>query len=237
MLKNILKTTITLLVVAIAMIGCADDELVITSFSLEGSENVYFEPGQTIKISYKKQRISKIEITEAPEGWTVTNRNSYLEITAPQTSYTEIEIIEVKGTSPEGNSNTDKLKVQVLEAQSLSTNGVANCYIAPTTGRYSFDATAVVGRNDALNFQSAELVWSAPKDAVYSVQTLNGKVSFSTSTSGNAVIAVCDASGKIVWSWHIWATDYNPTEVNVGSLMSRNLGAFAESGDTDSLAK
>ncbi|MBR5454753.1 MAG: hypothetical protein IKV60_03060, partial [Rikenellaceae bacterium] len=234
MLKNILKTTITLLAVAIAMIGCADDELVITSFSLEGSENVYFEPGQTIKISYKKQRISKIEITESPEGWTVTNRNTYLEVTAPNVLRTDAEVIEVKGTSPEGTSNSDKITVQVLYAESLSEAGIANCYIAPTEGRFSFDGTAIAGNNQKIEFAKAELLWCAPKKAVHSVQTLNGNISFSTSgTDGNAVIAVRDSKDKILWSWHIWVADYNPAESAIEGMMSRNIGASADVADSD----
>ena len=235
MLKNILKATITLLVTAVAMIGCADDDLVITSFSLEGSQNVYFEPGQTIKISYKKQRISKIEITEAPADWTVVNHNnSYLEVTAPNVLRTEAEVIEVKGTSPEGTSNSDKITVQVLIAESISEAGAANCYIAPTEGRFSFDGTTIAGSDKKIEFAKAELLWCAPKKAVHSVQTLDGNISFSTSgTDGNAVIAARDSKDNILWSWHIWVADYNPTESAIEGMMSRNIGASADLADTD----
>ena len=54
------------------------------------------------------------------------------------------------------------------------------------------------------------------------------------------MIAVKDASGKILWSWHIWATDFDPNAKTLkytndnGStweFMDRNLGAAnAESG-------
>lgn len=235
MLKNILKTTITLLAVAIAMIGCADDDLVITSFSLEGSQNVYFEPGQTIKISYKKQRISKIEITETPADWTVVNHNnSYLEVTAPNVLRTKAEVIEVKGISPEGTSNSDKITVQVLTAVSISEAGAANCYITPTEGRFSFDGTTVAGSDKKIEFAKAELLWCAPKKAVHSVQTLDGNISFSTSgTDGNAVIAARDSKDNILWSWHIWVADYNPTESAIEGMMSRNIGASADLADTD----
>lgn len=58
------------------------------------------------------------------------------------------------------------------------------------------------------------------------------------SSSGNAVIAAYDgpnATGNILWSWHIWVTDYNPdsSPVQNGNIytynsftwMDRNLGA------------
>lgn len=59
----------------------------------------------------------------------------------------------------------------------------------------------------------------------------NGRIYFKTSDvyrEGNAVIAAKDASGKILWSWHIWLTD-QPQEQeyynNAGTMMDRNLGA------------
>lgn len=62
------------------------------------------------------------------------------------------------------------------------------------------------------------------------------------STTGNAVVSLRNSEGKIVWSWHIWVTDYDPN--NGGStyaysngtdsytFMDRNLGASSKLGDT-----
>lgn len=47
------------------------------------------------------------------------------------------------------------------------------------------------------------------------------------SAEGNAVVAIKNASGKILWSWHIWVTDYAPTFTGPGSFMDRNLGAMS----------
>ncbi|MBQ5657491.1 MAG: hypothetical protein IIV14_08705, partial [Bacteroidaceae bacterium] len=69
-----------------------------------------------------------------------------------------------------------------------------------------------------------------------------GEVTFYTAETfreGNAVIAAKDASGNILWSWHIWLTDepqgqeyYN----NAGTMMDRNLGATsATPGDVGAL--
>ena len=45
-----------------------------------------------------------------------------------------------------------------------------------------------------------------------SPRTVNTRfdVDHSTIRQGNAVVAVLDASGMIMWSWHIWVTDYVP---------------------------
>ncbi len=242
MYKNLFKIAMSIALVATLLVGCkADDEITITHFKFEGASRVFFEPGQTINVNYNKRRVSKIEIVSSPQGWTVENHdNKYLAITAPMFAGLTSEVIEVKGTSPEGNSNTAKLTVQVVKAESLSDKGTANCYIAPQSGRYSFDATHKGPSSESLTFADAKLLWSAPADAVYSVQTLNGVVSFSTSgVPGNAVIAVCDAKSNVLWSWHIWVADYDPiataqTYADGSTVMTRNLGAWADVADTDS---
>ena len=54
------------------------------------------------------------------------------------------------------------------------------------------------------------------------------------STAGNAVVYVKDSSGTILWSWHIWVTNYNPDVTNVAyndqTWMDRNLGATDNNG-------
>ena len=85
---------------------------------------------------------------------------------------------------------------------------------------------------------AAELLWEAVFDAdktrsrdvidgepVYR----NGRIWFTTGREqGNAVIALRDFSGEIVWSWHIWVTDREVTltAANGYEWMDRNLGAL-----------
>ena len=60
---------------------------------------------------------------------------------------------------------------------------------------------------------SGELLWSEIEGLSATCVT-NGDildVTFSGAENGsNAVVALKDAEGKILWSWHIWFTDYNP---------------------------
>ena len=55
-----------------------------------------------------------------------------------------------------------------------------------------------------------------------------------TYREGNAVIAVRNSAGKILWSWHIWLTD-QPAECvlpnGAGTIMDRNLGATDKAAD------
>ncbi len=66
----------------------------------------------------------------------------------------------------------------------------------------------------------ATLVWQDADNLVSNIQFVDGgspekhcitfDVAQSTIKQGNAIIAVCDAENTILWSWHIWVTDYKP---------------------------
>ena len=129
------------------------------------------------------------------------------------------------------------------DAKDLSATGTANCYIVPQVfAEYSFDAS--VKGNSSVNvgdIASADILWesrndnfSIGKNTIIEYVKLEGtKVLFGlpfVPQSGNAVIAVKDEDGTILWSWHIWVTDYNPvaTQQTLKSgavIMDRNLGA------------
>ena len=126
----------------------------------------------------------------------------------------------------------------------LSLGGSANCYVVPSTGKFSFrclykgNGSSLISPAPA----SAELVWeengttTAPAvgSIVNSVVFDNGYVYFHTvGKEGNALIAVKDSNGNIVWSWHIWVTDADleanakRTSGSTKYLMDRNLGAVS----------
>lgn len=132
----------------------------------------------------------------------------------------------------------------------LSANGTANCYIVTDEGDYYFDAK-VAGNGPAgvfpvLDFPETAALAPATTNLSNKVEVLtnqnnvvsnaqlsaDGIVSFHASgAEGNAVIAVKNLRGKIIWSWHIWCTDLpkdrthtNPDMVQF-TVMDRNLGA------------
>lgn len=77
-----------------------------------------------------------------------------------------------------------------------------------------------ISNNSGCTPSKAELVWQDAKNLVtdikYNSGTNGGNISFyvdkSTICQGNAVIAVKDASGNVLWSWHIWVTDEDLTK-------------------------
>ena len=132
----------------------------------------------------------------------------------------------------------------------LSADGTANCYIVSKKGNYKFSATVKGGSTEAVdgNPYRAEVLWesfgtgTAPSvgDLVSGVSYADGYITFTASSlKGNAVIAAKDASGTILWSWHIWMTDTPVDQVynnEAGTMMDRNLGATsATPGDVHAL--
>ena len=136
----------------------------------------------------------------------------------------------------------------------------ANSYIISKSGLYSFKAYkgntqelagSLTTENHPMGkIESTEILWetfgTATKpiegELIKSVGYHAESIYFRTSNEfneGNAVIAVKDANGKILWSWHIWLTDKPNEQVyynNAGTMMDRNLGAIsATPGDVGSL--
>lgn len=149
------------------------------------------------------------------------------------------------------NMPTLDVRTQVLT--DLSANGTANSYIVnPDGGSYRFFAgnrgssmqPIHDGGASALTTANAVILWETKMsgDDAPELHDIIDNVSYDPSTQyisfnstlneGNALIAIKDSNDKIVWSWHIWSTNYNPEGVGntdtYGSvvLMDRNLGAL-----------
>ncbi len=117
----------------------------------------------------------------------------------------------------------------------------SNGYIVSEAGSYGFPAThrgnETTPSISKESISSVEVLWESfgtseainAGDLISKVSYKDGKVNFeATDRKGNAVIAVKDANGNIIWSWHIWMTDMPQDQVynnNAGIMMDRNLGA------------
>ena len=175
-----------------------------------------FNQGFTLTITDSEGRIFTKETTKK----ITINRNGLLRISA-------IEIV----------FDSD-------EAVDLSANGTANCYIVPSSGAFKFKAD--VKGNGTISLDGipaiADVIWEsfnsdvlpAAGDIVKNVRFKEGYLYFeATGRAGNALVAVKDDAGTILWSWHLWSTDYDPeTDFDVYSgsnaeMMNRNLGALS----------
>lgn len=136
------------------------------------------------------------------------------------------------------------------DAVDLSQMMTANCYVISSAGSYKFKAVKGNTNESVGEAATAEVLWETfgtdaiPNvgDVVSRVSYCDGYITFSTPhvyKEGNAVIAVKDQNGTILWSWHIWLTDRPEEQVyhyNTGIMMDRNLGATsAIPGDVGAL--
>ncbi len=126
----------------------------------------------------------------------------------------------------------------------------SNCFIVSQSGTYSFKPVKGNSSQSVGQVSSVAVLWetfgTATKpnvgDLIQNLRYKNGLIIFSTADTfreGNTLIAAKDASGTILWSWHIWMTD-QPQEQqyknNAGIMMDRNLGATsATPGDVGAL--
>ncbi len=132
----------------------------------------------------------------------------------------------------------------------VSLSGTANSYIVSQKGAYKFKAVKGNSSESVGAVASVEVLWETfgtdvtPNvgDLVKNVSYKDGEITFQTPDTfkeGNAAIAARDASGTILWSWHIWLTDQPEAQVyynNAGTMMDRNLGATsATPGDVGAL--
>ena len=140
--------------------------------------------------------------------------------------------------------------LDVASAVDLSSSASANCYIVSEPGLYKFKVVKGNSTSSVGNVASAAILWETfgtsivPErfDLIGAFCYKDGYIAFKTPESfkeGNAVIAAKDASGTILWSWHIWLTDQPQENIynnDAGTMMDRNLGATsAIKGDVGAL--
>lgn len=130
-----------------------------------------------------------------------------------------------------------------LSTIDLSAKGTANCYIVSTPWKHRFKCT-VKGNSDEPvgDIASVEVIWETKNtdesvtkgEIIKSVTLVDDYIELYPSdnmTPGNALVAVKDADGNILWSWHIWVVDYDPESTRQlyrsgAIMMDRNLGAL-----------
>lgn len=156
-----------------------------------------------------------------------------------------------KAISIKRSQRTTATALTYVDIIDLSSTGTANCYIVSESGKYKFNASVKGNSSESIGEAvSAEVLWESfgtdvtPSvgDIVRNVTYKDGYIEFETPTElaeGNAVVAAKDASGTILWSWHLWVTDQPEEQVyynNAGTMMDRNLGATsATPGDVGAL--
>lgn len=175
------------------------------------------------------------------------------------TSESRLAVIEViAGVAPDIAKARYKVLQTTAGVVDLSAEGTANCYIAPTGATYRMradvrgnamrDGNARYAANYGVDIEGgayADLVWEATFDSdktrscqiieqqpIYSAE--EQAIYFTTGQNeGNALISLCDHTGRILWSWHIWVSNAPVTTSTADGLewMDRNLGALNNTPD------
>jgi uncharacterized protein (TIGR02145 family) len=185
----------------------------------------------------------KIELSFTVDGNTLTS---------------EIDTDSTTGfTTLEAGKEYD-ISVEIGEKGVTST---ANCYMIapgasltiPVNVRGNGGAVAETGLNTNISPASVGIVWETSQNLITLGSLSSNKkitVTANGNTPGNAVIAAYSGenlTGDILWSWHIWITDYDPdsTPTKNGNIytilstngsytwMDRNLGAIVTTYSAD----
>lgn len=133
----------------------------------------------------------------------------------------------------------------ILNGEPLDASGTANCYIIREGGSFKFPLVKGNSSTQIANVSYAGVLWETDNtaNAVSEgslinpvVRIKNGYVYFKTADifkEGNASIAVYDGNDEILWSWHIWLSDFDPEQTSQlysGAskyMMDRNIGALS----------
>ena len=131
-----------------------------------------------------------------------------------------------------------------IVANDLSADGMANCYIVSEYGTYKIKTVKGNSNDSVGDIAYADVLWESfgtdvtpnSGDLITEVEcSKTGYIAFKVPLNfkkGNALIAVKDMKGKILWSWHIWLTDQPQEHVypnDAGTMMDRNLVATSSS--------
>lgn len=238
---------------AALFISCGDDD--VTGSLAFDQPAVFFEEGDTapVTVHFSASNLNNFSISSKPAGWdglTVNAAAGTVTVTPPSSfdnGEAKTGSVTLNGTGGGGASGSASLFVGVVNRKDFSTETPANSYVANTKEtNYLLD---VGRRSDGTSLATASVgvIWQSTSSLIQYLTLQNGKASFYIGAdsddsdkikSGNALIGAYDAAGTLLWSWHIWVTDYDPAKAenqrlfNGYTMMDRNLGAWGSGNES-----
>lgn len=110
-----------------------------------------------------------------------------------------------------------------------------NCYIVKPGSTVAFSSKFK-------SVTAVELAWQDAKSLITGLAIANNEITVTAGAglAGNAMVLGKNSDGEILWSWHIWVSDFDPesTAVTVDGVtfMDRNLGAVTSAvGDVGAI--
>lgn len=222
-------------------ISFADDGYPVADVSTSSSKSISlrgeFEPGNYYYFSIVPQVFKN--------GFTLKfMQNGEVVKTAVCPSYVTVQryiFATVRNADREGSLSN------IIDGFALDSDGTSNCYIVREQGSYKFPLVKGNSNVSVGTVASAKVLWETDNTSTAvatgalikpQITVKNGKIYFKTADTfkpGNALIGAYDASGKLLWSWHIWLCDFDPQQtkqvyVNTSTyMMDRNIGALSTS--------
>ena len=217
------------------------------------SPAVFLSAGQTVTVGFKSVNLQNLSVTNKPTGWsepTIDVAAQTLTITAPG-SFDDDEVktgsVVLAGSPKGGSSVSATLFVGVVDSKDMSAEPANSYIVNKPECNYLFDAMHKGDGTSSLATASVDVVWQSKSGLIQYTELRDGKVSFYVGADsddeekikeGNAVIGAYDAGGTMIWSWHIWAVNYDPDTAenqltfNGYTMMNRNLGALNNDNST-----
>ncbi len=237
-------------VAAIAFFASCSKDKETGSLSFD-SPAVFLAKGQHMTVGFKAVNLQNLSVTSKPTGWSepkIDLASQTLTITAPATfddDEAKTGSLVLAGSPKGGSSVSATLFVGVVDSEDLSGKS-ANSYIVSKPETNYLISSMFRGDDMTVLPASADVVWQSKSGLIqYTELREDGKVSFYVGADsddetkikeGNAVIGAYDAGGTLMWSWHIWAVNYDPeasaVDFNGLKMMDRNLGALANDNST-----
>lgn len=237
-----LKLICVVLLSAVAFAACSDDDK-------EGSvrwerKSLFMTYGESVTVSVGGDNIGTYSISSVPEGWetpTVNMESMTVTIVAPEAPADTVAVsgdVKLRGVTYGGETVYANLFVSLDTPEVDFTAQPANSYLANKPGAlYRID----VSRNlagEKFNVASLGVIWQPSTNFVkYLTLEEDGTATFFLSADtedeslvreGNALIGAYDEAGNILWSWHIWAVNYDAEAEALAygdyTMMSRALG-------------
>lgn len=251
-MKGFVRLVAVVVTAAAFVVACSKDKDS-GKVTLDAPAVFFAEAGRTATVGFTTQNIKSISATSKPTGWdeaTVDLASGTITVQAPSAEDVESGDAVRTGSfsftayTPGGTVVSATLFAGIVTTEDITAQ-VANSYIVskPATN-YLIDATRR-GDGSQLATDRVAVVWQSASGLVQYVDFEDGKASFYIGAdsdddtkikSGNALIGAYNADDELIWSWHIWATDYDPetdaVSFNGYTLMNRNLGALANDNST-----